>query len=102
MEPVEPKLIQWIRERTKVGVKKYGQPLHTFNGRNSVRDVKEELLDALQYVQQWEMERTAVSKLLNEIYDYLLVTIYDDDERAPTKREASLLSRLKAYKEMWQ
>lgn len=37
--------------RLEVGIKRYGQPLQGFNGRDFSRDKYEELLDALAYSQ---------------------------------------------------
>lgn len=52
---------EWIKralvERTEVGVERYGQPLHTHNGRDAGADAEQEALDLLQYLQQMIMER---------------------------------------------
>jgi hypothetical protein len=45
-----------LRERTAVGVARYGRALCADNGRDAVRDLREELLDALQYAEQARME----------------------------------------------
>lgn len=49
----------YIDERTAKGVETYGQPLHTFNGRDAGRDLSEELIDALQYQHQELLETRA-------------------------------------------
>lgn len=41
-----------LEQRTRLGVVRYGQPLHTYNGRDSLRDLREEVLDAWQYLTQ--------------------------------------------------
>ena len=41
------------------GLAKYGTELHTFNGRDAMRDFEEELMDALQYGTQAMMEDPA-------------------------------------------
>lgn len=52
---------EWIKgalvERTEVGTERYGQPLHTHNGRDARTDAEQEALDLLQYLQQMIMER---------------------------------------------
>jgi hypothetical protein len=46
-----------IAERKRVGIERYGTPLQGFNGRDALRDLYEELLDACQYVRQLMYER---------------------------------------------
>jgi len=50
----------WITKaldaRTLAGVERYGMELHTHNGRDAVQDLREELLDALQYLAQARAE----------------------------------------------
>ena len=57
-QSVTDALIELLRQRQAKGVATYGRSLETFNGRDATRDLKEELIDALQYTMQWEMERT--------------------------------------------
>lgn len=45
-----------IEERSRIGIEHYGTELMTFNGRDAVRDLYEELLDALVYLKQAQME----------------------------------------------
>ena len=53
---VPPWITEAIEARTLAGVERYGVALHTHNGRDSVRDLREELLDALQYLAQAHAE----------------------------------------------
>ena len=46
-----------IREREAVGHKKYGKPLLPNDGRDSMQDLYEELLDAAQYIRKFMEER---------------------------------------------
>lgn len=46
-----------VIERVGVGIKTYGQPLRTFNATNALHNLKEELLDALFYIEQLIMEQ---------------------------------------------
>jgi hypothetical protein len=59
-EPVIVALCQclpgWLAERLRVGVANYGEPLRPFNGRNPVKDLRDELLDGLNYAVQVEQE----------------------------------------------
>ncbi len=54
---VQEVLSKVVIERMKYGADKYGSPLETFNGRDAIRDVWEELLDALTYMTQVRLER---------------------------------------------
>ncbi len=56
-----------LRVRTELGTVKYGEPLQTFNGRNALQDLYEELLDAAQYVKQRLLEDEAVLQGLDDI-----------------------------------
>lgn len=46
-----------LLERRATGVRRYGRPLETWNGRDAHRDLREELLDALAYSEQAAQER---------------------------------------------
>ena len=58
-EPVAPALLAWLEHNARVrelvakrhafGMRKYGQPLMTEDGRDTVRDALEEAGDLLQY-----------------------------------------------------
>lgn len=45
-----------LEERADFGKKKYGQYLKTFDGRDSIKDIEEELLDAYMYSSKLQME----------------------------------------------
>lgn len=49
-------IVYRIGLRRALGLARYGQELHTFNGRNAFTDAKEELLDLIQYSVQAFME----------------------------------------------
>ena len=53
---VPPWIAKAIEARTLAGVERYGTPLYTHNGRDAVQDLREELLDALQYLAQAHAE----------------------------------------------
>lgn len=54
---VQEALAAALLERMQYGIEKYGSPLETFNGRDPIRDVWEELVDALTYMTQVRLER---------------------------------------------
>ena len=56
---VQDEVVRLINERRELGVKRYGSPLMTHNGRDSLVDLRDELLDALMYVTQTILEREA-------------------------------------------
>ncbi len=43
---------EMLAERKKIGVERYGQPLQAHNGRDALRDAREEALDLLVYLRQ--------------------------------------------------
>jgi hypothetical protein len=53
-------VIDDMQERHQHGVKKYGTPLQPHNGRNALRDIYEELLDAAVYAKQRLIEEEGV------------------------------------------
>ena len=52
-------VVEDIRERAEMGRKKYGRALLPNDGRDSMRDLYEELLDAVQYLRK-EMEEKRI------------------------------------------
>lgn len=46
--------------RKQVGIKTYGTPLQSFNGRDALQDAYEEVLDLAQYMKQQMLERAAL------------------------------------------
>lgn len=55
-KPVFPAVIADLKEREQTGIKTYGQSLHTKNGRDALKDLYQELLDAVVYLKQKLME----------------------------------------------
>ncbi len=49
-------VVAGLNARAAAGVAKYGRPLQTHNGRDAREDARQELLDALMYLAQAEME----------------------------------------------
>jgi len=73
---VNSKIIDKIKARTELGVSKYGTELHTHNGRCPLKDLEEELLDALQYAKQAQMMeggKSESTKFIN--YNFILTSL---------------------------
>lgn len=64
-EPVAPACHMIVDERTELGVRKYGQPLHTFDGRDNELDVVQEAADHYQYAvkRYLESKKSLLGKL---------------------------------------
>lgn len=60
-------LIDLIRQRLDFGIQKYGVPLQSFNGRRSLRDLLDELLDGCVYALQEIEERKVLDEKLVEL-----------------------------------
>jgi hypothetical protein len=59
--PIAHRMVQDdLEERLKIGIERYGQPLQAFNGRDSLRDAYEEVLDLAVYLRNaiYEQENT--------------------------------------------
>jgi hypothetical protein len=55
-ECVQDRLIKLIADRKDLGIKRYGSPLMTHNGRDGVRDALEEAIDLSAYLMQVDLE----------------------------------------------
>ena len=61
-----------LTARQAKGLETYGRPLETFNGRDVHRDLLEELVDAVQYAVQAQMEREAIERQVHDQYATIL------------------------------
>ena len=61
-------VVEDLRERERVGYKKYGKALQPFDGRDSHQDLYEELLDAAQYIKKAMIERERLEREDTVIY----------------------------------
>lgn len=57
LPPIVNLVAQDLFERMRQGIETYGVPLQPFNGRDALRDLYEELLDACCYLRQAMYER---------------------------------------------
>lgn len=71
MKPVVDTIIEDLNERKAKGIATYGVPLTSFNGRNAIQDLKEEILDSLVYLQQLEEERKQLIDYVMEVVSSL-------------------------------
>ena len=53
-----------LATRRDLGVRRYGRSLQTWNGRDVGRDLQDELLDALAYARQGQLEREDLERAL--------------------------------------
>lgn len=94
---VTPLLIKWVESqpidgvrvhqivadilaRDAYGRRKYGQPLMSEDGRDHVNDARQEILDALQYIQAARIQRLDVRELLPLLR--LVVRMTEESETA--------------------
>ncbi len=59
-----PEILNALEDRSRMGEMKYGTVLREHNGRDCVNDLEQELLDALQYLQQAKMEQRKIPRRL--------------------------------------
>lgn len=62
---VQAMMIAAIKERRQHGVRKYGQPLRSEDGRDTLRDLYEELLDAWSYAAKLLIQRDGTLPFVN-------------------------------------
>ena len=55
-------VIEDLHARRRVGIERYGTALQAFNGRSALRDLYEELLDAVQYARQVIEENPGIDR----------------------------------------
>ena len=63
-------VIARMRERDRLGQLNYHTRLQPFNGRDALRDLQEELLDAVVYLEQLIYERDHAAPLTTEQADW--------------------------------
>lgn len=83
-EDVQANLIEAIRERRELGMRRYGSPLMTHNGRDALQDAWEESLDLAAYLTQLRMERADVRGTAGKLTAWL--------KRHEGERDAYLIS----------
>jgi hypothetical protein len=66
---VVDKVINDLKGRSELGLKKYGHLLETFNGRSSIQDAYEESLDQSMYLKQRILEIKILKEKLGTVID---------------------------------
>lgn len=61
-------VIERMKARDQFGRTKYGTPLQPFNGRNSLNDASEELLDLIVYLQNFQTEMESLREDLESVW----------------------------------
>lgn len=61
-------VLEQLFNRYNFGLQKYGQPLMSDDGRDSVRDANEELLDCIQYVIKCKYNKCDLSSIRKTLY----------------------------------
>ncbi len=76
-EQVRNKIEALLSKRLEKGLKEYGMLLCTFNGRDSIQDCTEELLDALLYIEQaiQETKDEESTSLLSKVKCFIIVSL---------------------------
>lgn len=66
--PIVDLVIKDMKDRKKLGLKRYGVALQANNGRDSLQDLYEELLDACIYIKQvLEEDRLMMKKIIKKL-----------------------------------
>ena len=83
-----------MKDRDYIGLVRYGTRLQPFNGRNSLVDLTEELLDAMVYLRQFREEINCIWKEIKLIHDVLAESQFLEKEDC-VKIADSLMQSLK-------
>lgn len=77
----KPESIYYVQQRTELGRTKYGQELHTFDGRNAIEDSKQEAGDLCQYLAKVKLELIGMGKPVPFLLEQAIarsITLLDD------------------------
>lgn len=99
-QPVGERLIELIRERTKLGIEKYGEPLTTHNGRDPMLDALQESIDLNQYLMQALMESVDEVKRLSEEQIGELATFLLEYGTIPKPEEGACATAIRVISEL--
>mgnify|MGYP001562706995 CR=1 FL=1 len=69
VESITEQLIEHIKERDRIGIKKYGHSLRAFDGRRNLTDALDEVLDLAQYLMKEIKERETQTTLIEQLED---------------------------------
>ncbi len=71
-EPVGKHILDFLERRIEFGIKKYGLPVSTWNGRDPTVDNLQEQSDGFQYAMQAHLERKDMMDLLTQALPYVI------------------------------
>lgn len=77
---VQDAIIGMMEESKAIGIERYGQTLHIFNGRDTLKDAHEEARDGLVYLTALSMERAEVLKRFERIASWSMMGLKLTDE----------------------
>lgn len=66
--PIVDAVIQDMRDRKQLGIDRYGTSLQAFNGRNSLQDAYEEVIDLSVYLKQSLVEKAELMIWLGHLF----------------------------------
>lgn len=77
--PLTEKMLEVLKQRLDKGIKTYGSELRTYNGRNVLVDVVEEIADAVMYARQGLMQGEISQKTFNAIFAVFEIVLDEQD-----------------------
>jgi hypothetical protein len=87
-----------MRQRLQVGIERYGTGLQPFNGRDMLRDLYEELLDAAVYVRGAIYERDDLVELLEEAAEAVGSPEWQPEDRETSRRLLEVAATLRGLR----
>lgn len=96
-EDMQTKLIIRLLKRRQIGISRYGTALQPFNNRDGLKDLGEELLDALVYTEQVRTERDELTSLARQMKE-ALTWRHQNDRGGMTVQEMWLFEALETMK----
>lgn len=60
-DPIVESVVKELRERSRVGIEKYGTTLEENNNDDFLQHLKEELMDAVNYIQKLQNEKKKIN-----------------------------------------
>ena len=85
-------VIEDMKQRDQLGMQNYGTRLQPFNGRNSLKDLSEELLDGTVYLKQLQWEIAEISNQIMSLCNDLKINS-DYNQENYLKEELTEISK---------
>lgn len=93
---VQDLIITEMRASKRIGKKRYGQSLHTFNGRRGIQDVREEIRDLYVYITQIDAEAQADRDELVQVVATALAQERIRKDKLPAEDLPATIERFRA------